>query len=349
MTFLLPRTWGVMEESKENPRVCRSWWRNCAAAPDREILAIDELEDEISPLAPGIARTRELISTLELCHHKAERWVTNIISSIATGDTTKGLGTRAAGVTHPVERTWKSACAALSAWCAGCPAASVDLSIGGMLGSELLARLGPRTPLKEWQVHRIIENTRGYIGWPGNQHEPTGGYVPLLEAGSGYETMERTVCPEQYREHADFWHRTVRTKILDTELGDHHSVYGDLGYGERTALSLATAIDMLQPCHWDYVRNLETVLGVIGGDPIPQRPFAFCARNIKLAPIRERMKTVSHTLQVFCEHRPFDDGVDREMLRLLGERTRQRQWLASSLEKTIRLQLDLGADDLLAV
>ena len=101
------------------------------------------------------------------------------------------------------------------------------------------------------------------------------------------------------------------------------------------------AIDMLWPCHWDYVRNLETVLGVIGGDPKPRRPFAFCARNIKLSPVRERMKTVSHTLQVFCQDRPPDDDVDSEQLASLGEPSRQGQWLAASLDKTIRLQMDL--------
>jgi hypothetical protein len=85
------------------------------------------------------------------------------------------------------------------------------------------------------------------------------------------------------REHADFWQPTVQTRILDTELGVDHSVYGDLGYGEQTVLSLATAFDMLWPCHWDIVQNLENVLGVIGGDPSPRRPFAFCARNIKLS------------------------------------------------------------------
>ena len=330
-----------MEQTDSNPEVCRSWWRNCAVAPDSEILAIDRLEDAITPLAPGVSRTRELISTLELCHHKAERWVANIVSAIAAGDTTKGLGTRPAGVTHPVEGTWKRACAALSAWCAGCPVGSVDLSIGDRPAPELLGRLGPRSPLKEWQVHRIIERTRELIGWPAALHEADGGYVPLLEAGSEYESVQRADCPEHYREHADFWQQTVQTPVLDTELGDYHSVYGDLGYGEQTTLSLAMAIDMLWPCHWDYVQNLETVLGVIGGDPHPRRPFAFCARNIKRSPLRERMKTVSHTLRAFSRDRPPDDDVDGELLASLGEPSSQRQWLASSLDKTIRLQLDL--------
>ena len=118
----------MTEETDNNPGAYRSWWRNCAVATDSEILAIDRLEDAISPVAPGVSRTRELISTLELCHHKAERWVANIVAAIASGDTAKGLGTRPAGATHPVERTWKSACTVLSGWCAGCPAGSVNLS-----------------------------------------------------------------------------------------------------------------------------------------------------------------------------------------------------------------------------
>ena len=330
-----------MGETDNIPGDGRSWWRNCVVSTDSEILAIDRLEDAISPLAPGASRTRGLISTLELCHHKAARWADNIVSAIASGDTAKGLGTRPGGRAHPVERIWETACAVLSGWCAGRPAGSIDLGVGGRPASELLARLGPRSPLKEWQVQRIVERTLGHIGWSGSQDEASGGYVPLLEAGSEYESVQRTDCPEAYREYAEFWQQTVQTPILDTERGDPHSVYGDLGYGEQTVLSLATAIDMLWPCHWDYVQNLETVLGVIGGDPNPQRPFAFCARNIKLSPIRERMKTVSHTLQVFCQYRQPDDGVDAELLTSLGEPSGQKQWLAASLDKTIRLQMDL--------
>ena len=51
---------------------CRSWWRNCTMEADSEVLEIDQLEDEIAPLTPDVARIRELISGLELCHHKAE-------------------------------------------------------------------------------------------------------------------------------------------------------------------------------------------------------------------------------------------------------------------------------------
>lgn len=61
--------------------VCRSWWRNCALEADLGMLEIDRLEDEIAPLEPGISRIRHLVFALEVCHHKAERWVANIVEA----------------------------------------------------------------------------------------------------------------------------------------------------------------------------------------------------------------------------------------------------------------------------
>ncbi len=98
---------------------CRECWANCGVETDDEMREIDALEDQLSPLPEGATRIRVLISTLELCHHKAERWVVNIIEAIGEGDTTKGLGTRPAGGFHPAEHDWINACMALSAWCAG--------------------------------------------------------------------------------------------------------------------------------------------------------------------------------------------------------------------------------------
>ena len=117
---------------------CRSWWRNCALEADSEILAIDRLEDHIAPLKAGAAKTRELISCLELCHHKAERWVGNIVQAIGAGETRKGLGTRSPGQLHPAEVIWQNACAALSEWCAGCPSFKVARPVDTVPAAELL-------------------------------------------------------------------------------------------------------------------------------------------------------------------------------------------------------------------
>jgi hypothetical protein len=60
--------------------------------------AIDRMEDAMAPIDPAIANVRGLITGLELCHHKAERWVANIIEAIGKGETTKGLGTRSCAI-----------------------------------------------------------------------------------------------------------------------------------------------------------------------------------------------------------------------------------------------------------
>jgi hypothetical protein len=311
---------------------CKSWWRNCAVEADAEILDIDRLEDRVAPLDPNVTEIRELISTLELCHHKAERWVDGIIEAIGSGQTRKGLGTRPPGQVHSVETIWQNACAALLAWCAGCPSGSLSLTIGSAAASDLLAGLGPRSPLKEWQVQRVIERIRNLIHWPHSCDDPTAQYTWLLLNDGEYECTYRDQCPQQYQEHEDFWRTTARTILHDT-----HN-------GEDTELSLALAIDMLWPCHWRFVENLRIVLDAIGGELNQEKPFAACGRNICLVPNRERLETVSESLRTFCGSATGDGAIDKQILALLGESTDAKKWLALSLDKTIRLQLNPSAE-----
>jgi hypothetical protein len=307
---------------------CRTWWRNCALKVDSEILAIDRMEDRIAPIATDASQIRGLISTLEMCHHKADRWVTNIIEAIGVGKTSKGLGTRSPGQQHPAESVWHNAWGALSAWVEGCPVTAAGLQIGSVPASELLSCLGERSPLKEWQVQRVIEKIRSVIHWPQPCDDPTAQYVWLLLAADEYELRYRTRCAERYRDHEDFWERTVRTIIHDTVNGD------------EAELSLGLAIDMLWPCHWRFVENLRIVLGAIGGRLHPDQPFAACGRNISPLPIRRRMEVVSNTVKTFCGSPGSDQEVDESVLAVLGKPTEVKKWLAASLDKTIRLQLD---------
>ena len=311
---------------------CRPWWRNCALHADSEINAIDDMEYRIAPLGPDTSKIRELISCLEMCHHKADRWVYNIIEAIGAGETTKGLGTRAPGQQHPSETVWQSACAALAAWCAGCPSTKVDLSVDTVPASRLLACLGERSPLKEWQVRRVIEKIRSAIHWPQSFGDPTAQYVWLLLDANEYELAYLSRCPEHYREHEDFWRTTVRTIMHDTEDGD------------EADLSLGLAIDMLMPCHWRFVENLRIVLDAIGGKLRTEHPFAACGRNIVLLPSRRQMEVVSDTLRVFCGDAEADQETDRGILAALGAPTEVKRWLAASLDKTIRLQLSPPAE-----
>jgi hypothetical protein len=299
---------------------------------DSEMLNIDEMENDIASIPPNVSRIRELISSLELCHHKADRWVYNIIEAIGRGETTKGLGTRLQGRHHPAEVIWQNTCVSLSAWCAGCPSTSVDLSIDTVPASRMLVCLGERSPLKEWQVQRVVEKIRSLIHWPQSRDDPTAQYVWILLGGGEYESVYRSRCPEHYREHEGFWLATVRTIIHDTENGND------------AELSLGLAIDMLWPCHWNFVQNLQIVLAAIGGRLNPQQPFTACGRNINLLPIRGRMHIVSNTLGAFCGDSESRKEVDTQMLAELGKPTDIKKWLAASLDKTIKLQLNPPAE-----
>jgi hypothetical protein len=53
-------------------------------------MAIDGMEDRIAPIGANVSKIRDLVSSLELCHHKADRWVYNIIEAIGAEETTKG-------------------------------------------------------------------------------------------------------------------------------------------------------------------------------------------------------------------------------------------------------------------
>ncbi len=310
-------------------RPCRSCWRNCALQADAEIIAIDRMQDELMPLDQDAEQIRQLITGLELCHHKAGRWVDNIIAAIGGGDTAKGLGTRSPGQAHPVEAVWRNACSALSAWCEG---NSADNFVGNLPAAALIAPIGERSALKRWQLERVIEKIRGFIDWPRALKDPSLRYQPLLLAGGDYDCACLDRCPERYLDHEDFWLATVRTMIHDTDQ-------------ERPAqLSLALAIDMLMPCHWRFVDNLQIVLGAIGGRLEPEQPFAACGRNIGLAPIRARMHTVSSTLKRFCGEAAPERDLDQDLLIKLGEPTVTKRWLAASLDKTIRLQLNPPAE-----
>jgi hypothetical protein len=303
---------------------------------DSEIQGIDELEDRIAPIDPNVAKIRELISSLELCHHKAERWVAGIIEAIGRGQTQKGLGTRSPGQVHPIETVWQNACATLSAWCAGCPSDSIAFTVGSAAASDLLAGLGPRSPLKEWQVQRVSERIGNLIGWPQSCDDPTAQYTWLLLDDGDDECIYRNECPQRYQEHETFWQTTARTILHDTHRG------------EDAELSLALAIDMLWPCHWRFVENLRIVLDAIGGELNPEKPFAACGRNIGLIPNRERLETVSESLRTFCSGTAENGAIDKQVLALLGASTDAKKWLALSLDKTIRLQLN-PSDELQAL
>ena len=303
--------------SREAPPA-KPWWRNCLApgqAPDEEILALDAREDSLTPPNKDTEHIRGLITSFESCHHKAERQAQLIVEAIGTGHTGKGPGRRPPGQVHPVERIWRNSCDVLSAWCAGSPDELLGRGVGGLSGDDLIGHLGERTPIKVWQVQRVVDKIARYL-------DPT----TMWQSGGVIDATRPDADPEP---DAEFRQRTRETIIHDTL------------DGQPAEIGLADAIDHLEPCHWNFVGNLAIVLRAIGGDLCPETPLAFCGRNIVLTPIRERMRVVANSLRAFCEGREAGAEVDEGILHTLGDKTPVKRWLAASLEKTLRLQLGL--------
>ena len=292
----------------------RRWWVNCAQQPDDEIKAIDKLEDGVGPLNDETIHLRELIGTLESCHHKLEHRVGIIIDAIGTGraEKTKGPMRREPGQVTPREREYEALIQILSSWCSG-HSGIADLRVGPYSGTKLLDPLGERTALKTWQVDKVTEKIRRFAD-------------PERRWNQAYENVVDTDCEG---EAARFRDRTKQTVIHDTE------------NGKPAELTLAQAIDLFTGCNWDYLETLRTILAAIGGRLHVERPIALHDRNVKLRPTRKRMEIVSNTLRAFCEGKAPEACVNPDVLEALKSVTPVKRWLAASLDKTLRLQLGL--------
>jgi hypothetical protein len=137
---------------------------------------------------------------------------------------------------------------------------------------------------------------------------------------------------EHYKDDATFLEQTRQTIIHD------------IVDGRKARITLAMAVDLLMPCHWDFVGALVIILRAIGGDLHPEQPFTCCARNLNLSPLCDRTRTISNTLGAFWRNEKPAEDTDPDVLASLGRATPVKRWLAASLDKTIRLQLEASSD-----
>lgn len=308
------------EEGETNKEGCRPWWQNCVEEADREILAIDKMVEAIGPLDEQTTKIRGLIMGMEMCYHEADIEAERIIKAIGSGRCPKESNER------PPERKkeLENCRQILSQWYEDTTVRDLDSDLGGISAEKLLSYIGEASPLKVWQVKRIVDKVRS-----------------ALESNRPYHMMVfdvREYAPgalppgEHYKDAAEFLEQTKEIIIHDTV------------DGHEAGMSLAMAIDMLEPCNWDFVGSIVTLLKAIGGDLHPERPYVCHQRNLKLSPLCDRMKTISNTLGAFWKGEETDERIDRDILASLGEATPVKRWLAASLDKTIRLQLEAPSD-----
>ena len=295
-------------------------WQACGVEADAEMLEIDAMEDAIAPLDEHTTRIRELITRYQACYHEADKEAELIIGAIGSGQCPKESNERPAQRKKELEDCYQI----LSRWCEDTAVKDIDLKLGDISAEKLLSYIGKATPLKVWQVERIVDKV-----------------TEALERNQSYHMMVfdlREIVPgahppgEYYKDESEFLEQTKEIIINDT------------ADGREAEMSLAMAIDMLEPCNWDFVGSIVTLLKVIGGELCPERPYACHQRNIKLSPLYDRLVTISNTLGVFWKEEATNKKTDQNILDYLGEVTPIKRWLSASLDKTIRLQLEALSD-----
>jgi len=304
------------EEGKTSKEGCRSWWQNCAEEADREILTIDKMVEAIGPLDEQTTKIRGLITGMEMCYHEAGIEAERIIKACP-----KESNERPPKRKKELENCHKI----LSRWCEDTSTKDMNLDMGGISAKELLSFIGEASPVKIWQVERIVDKVTEAL----DRSQPY--HMMVLDLGEHGEPGTHPVG-EYYKDEAGFVRQTKEIIIHDTV------------DGQEARMSLAMAIDMLEPCNWDFVGSIVTLLKAIGGELHPDRPYVCHSRNLKLSPLCDRMRTISNSLGVFWREEETDNTIDRDILTSLGEATEVKRWLAASLDKTIRLQLEAPSD-----
>ena len=301
----------------------RPCWQNCfipddeRALEDEDLAAIDTMEDSISPLGDDAVRIRRLITCFESCYHEADRQAELIIKAIGSGRPQAESGDRPPGR----KRDLQNCRDILSAWCEDAIDNAKDRDVGGLSAEQLAGFIGDRTPLKTWQVRRIIDQVTFAL-------DPLRPYHNLALNAGEYGEPGAEPVGGYYSDNSDFLAKTVETVIHDAV------------DGREAQITLAIAIDRLQPCNWNFVDNLVILLKAIGSDLRPDKSFACCERNVLLTPLRGRLEVISNTLRAFRQSEETEKLIDGDILALLGTGTPVKRWLAASLDKTIRSQLD---------
>lgn len=309
------------QEENENESLVRPYWCNCGTEADCEMLDIDKMEDSIAPLDEETTKIRQRITGFELCYHEADKEAEYIATAIGAGRCPERSNERPPQRKNELE-SYKQI---LSSWCENPAVSGLKLDVGGKSAYELFSFIGPPSPLKVWQVERIVDKINEAL-------DPSRPYHNMALDLGHYGEPGANPVGEHYKDSLDFVKKTVETIIHDTI------------DGHEAKISLAMAIDMLEPCNWDFVGSVVTVLKAIGGDLHPDRPYACHARNVKLSPLRDRLRTISNTLRVFWKTEDKAADIDEDVLTFLGELTPVKRWLAASLDKTIRLHLEASSD-----
>lgn len=282
------------------------WWTNLGPAGiDGEIRRIDAMADDLGDLPQEAIHIRRLINMLEICHHKALRRIELIVQAIGQGRTEKGPG-EGSGRLRSAQIQWKRNADILESWADRVPSERLASQLRDIEEDVLdfYDRLGLHTPLKVWQVRRLVERIRTHV-----------------DLDAAYDPIEEDEC--------EFARKTCNTLLVTAEPP-----------GAHVHFTLAEAINHCVPCNWHFDNNLRLVLSTIGGKGDDSYIFAAHACNLRFSPLRDEMREIACVLDAFAYGKPIH-GDASWVVGALGPDSAVKRWLAACLSKTIRSQMDL--------
>jgi len=177
----------------------------CGIEADAEVLEIDRMEDSIAPLDDDMAKIRQLISSIELCYHEADKEAEYIAQAIGAGQSPPRSDER-----PPQRKKELEDCRQiLSSWCENPSVSGINLELGGISAGELLNSIGSPTPLKLWQVKRIVDKVTQAL-------DPSRPFHNIVLDLGHYGEPGANPVGDYYKDNLDFVKKTIDTVIHDT-------------------------------------------------------------------------------------------------------------------------------------
>ena len=307
------------------PRSLRKHWINCCQQPDREVIDIDRMEDELTAEERGRALPiRRLIARFETCHWNSDRWLERILQAIAEDQVPPTSGRPR--TEHPLAQMLGCLRELLTHWVAQSTTPVPQCTILDRSSTEIVSSLGVWTPYKAGVLQRIIEGLERHMGSAGLLELPASSLTRFFPGGLTLDSPEADqYFPDSLALLAQARSQVLKVKReIDGQVQEH---------------SLALLCGYLNPCNKTYFLFLFALFEVLD-DPDEERvlPAPFCG-NISLSRHRRYYGMINALRQYLGKPLEVALPEDKTIPVRLGAPTGVKRWLAASLEKTLREQM----------
>ena len=232
---------GYYEGYGSRPRSLRQHWVNCCAEPDRQVLDVDRMEDELAVEERGRALPiRRLITRFETCHWNSDRWLERIVQAIAEERVPPTSGRPR--TEHPLAQMLACLRRTLIHWVTRSTAPIPQCTILDRSSAEMVTSLGAWTPYKAWVVQRVIEGLEHHMCSAGLLERPEGA---LTKSFPGGLTLESPEADLYFADSLDLLAQARSQRLKVKPEVD----------GQVVAHSLALVLGSLNPCTKYYFQS----------------------------------------------------------------------------------------------